>query len=584
MAISIGQLDLEALKNYLKIVQGFRTVNDPSIDTENVDGVAAGLIAIASLIDGELIKDENGNGRRDVVNNALNLLRIDEFGGQTIITADDVLTEDEGQSLKDVSIKAAKNTAEDMRQLRNEMYHLKTKMIKSGAITFDQVYNGWIDPFINYIEDADPMSGRFTKDAYPCQGINNFVRVDCPTETYRVGQGAVLLSKDGEAIFADTITSIDKDSEFVLGEGSRFVDTTPEVIQKSYGLYHKGQFIFANNVADLTSTDKSVNMIYKDGPSRIKVFEINNPEYIIGFCTTIEVPAELDENYLNAIGLSLRAVGKPYGQIWCELYHYNNENIYNPSEVIASSEFLNSDTITSAWKTHKFFFRDSDIKLESGHRYLLMIKGTVSDPNNVWCIGGFEEDCNMEVHKDTFIYRQGDVVLEPIAPVTNTNKIYDAFISLYTTETQQITLNYSRYGAYTGTFQLEHAEASRVRVSFNPNTNKIPVEDFFNNIDNYYTVSVKGQTIEGEYVDGEFEGKKELSHVVISNGEVSANEFVYDFAFKKIGVDDIVRPVSVVKIEFQIMYHSPDPVSNERHGSLFSVVVSTDNAYLGGEE
>ena len=584
MAISIGQLDLEALKNYLKIVQGFRTVNDPSIDTENVDGVAAGLIAIASLIDGELIKDENGNGRRDVVNNALNLLRIDEFGGQTIITADDVLTEDEGQSLKDVSIKAAKNTAEDMRQLRNEMYHLKTKMIKSGAITFDQVYNGWIDPFVNYIEDIDPMSGRFTKDAYPCQGINNFVRVDCPTEIYRVGQGAVLLSKDGEAIFADTITSIDKDSEFVLGEGSRFVDTTPEVIQKSYGLYHKGQFIFANNVADLTSTDKSVNMIYKDGPSRIKVFEINNPEYIIGFCTTIEVPAELDENFLNAIGLSLRAVGKPYGQIWCELYHYNSENIYNPSEVIASSEFLNSDTITSAWKTHKFFFRDSDIKLESGHKYLLMIKGTVTDNNNVWCIGGFEEDCNMEVHKDTFIYRQGDVVLEQIAPVANTNKVYDAFISLYTTETQQVTLNYSRYGAYTGTFQLEHAEASRVRISFNPNTNKIPVEDFFNNIDNYYTVSVKGQTLEGEYVDGEFEGKKELSHVVISNGEVSANEFVYDFAFKKVGIDDIVRPVSVVKIEFQIMYHSPDPVSNERHGSLFSVVVSTDNAYLGGEE
>ena len=584
MAISIGQLDLEALKNYLKIVQGFRTVNDPSIDTENVDGVAAGLIAIASLIDGELIKDENGNGRRDVVNNALNLLRVDEFGGQTIITADDVLTEDEGQSLKDVSIKAAKSTAEDMRQLRNEMYHLKTKMIKSGAITFDQVYNGWIDPFINYIEDADPMSGRFTKDAYPCQGINNFVRVDCPAETYRVGQGAVLLSKDGEAIFADTITSIDKDAEFVLGEGSRFVDTTPEVIQKSYGLYHKGQFIFANNVADLTSTDKSVNMIYKDGPSRIKVFEINNPEYIIGFCTTIEVPAELDENFLNAIGLSLRAVGKPYGQIWCELYHYNSENIYNPSEVIASSEFLNSDTITSAWKTHKFFFRDSDIKLESGHKYLLMIKGTVTDNNNVWCIGGFEEDCNMEVHKDTFIYRQGDVVLEQIAPVANTNKVYDAFISLYTTETQQVTLNYSRYGAYTGTFQLEHAEASRVRISFNPNTNKIPVEDFFNNIDNYYTVSVKGQTIEGEYVDGEFEGKKELSHVVISNGEVSANEFVYDFAFKKVGIDDIVRPVSVVKIEFQIMYHSPDPVSNERHGSLFSVVVSTDNAYLGGEE
>ena len=572
MAISLGQLDLEALKNYLKIVQGFRTVNDPSIDTENVAGVNAALIAIAAMLNGEPILDDNGVARRDVVNNALNLLKVDEFGGQTIITADDVLTEEEGQSLKEVSIQAAKNTAEDMRQLRNEMYHLKTKMIKSGSISYDQVYNGWIDPFVNYIEDADPMSGRFTKDAFPCQGVNNFVRVECPTDTYRVGQGAVLLSGEGDPIFADTITTING-SEFKLGEGSRFVDKTPETIQKSFGLYHHGQFIFAGNVADLTATDKSINMIYKDGPSRIKIFELNNPEYIIGFCTTIEVPAELDENFLNAIGLSLRAVGKPYGQIWCELYHYNNENIYNPSEVLASSEFLNSDTITSEWKTHKFFFRDSDIKLESGHKYLLMIKGTVSDPNNIWCIGGFEEDCNMEVHKDTFIYRQGDVVLEQIHPNVNTNKIYDAFISLYTTETQQITLNYSRYGAYTGTFQLEHAEARRVRVSFNPNANKIPVEDLFNVIDNYYTVNVKGQTLEGEYIDGIFESKKELSHVVISNGEVSANEFVYDFTFEK----------PVVNIEFQILYHSPDPVSNERHGSLFSVVVSTDNAYLGGE-
>ena len=37
MAISLGQLDLEALKNYLKIVQGFRTVDDKSGDTEFVD-------------------------------------------------------------------------------------------------------------------------------------------------------------------------------------------------------------------------------------------------------------------------------------------------------------------------------------------------------------------------------------------------------------------------------------------------------------------------------------------------------------------------------------------------------------------
>ena len=45
MKISLGQLDLEALKNYLKIVHGFRTVNDPSGDTENVAGVPSDFIA-----------------------------------------------------------------------------------------------------------------------------------------------------------------------------------------------------------------------------------------------------------------------------------------------------------------------------------------------------------------------------------------------------------------------------------------------------------------------------------------------------------------------------------------------------------
>ena len=210
MAISIGQLDLEALKNYLKIVQGFRTLEDPSKDTEQVFGVDSNLIAVAALLNGGLLVDENGEERRDVVNYALNLMRIDQDGFQVPVNANEIITYEDSKELQEVAMHASQNTANDMRSLRNEMYHLKTKMIKSGAITFDQVYNGWIDPFVNYIEDIDPMSGRFTKDAYPCQGINNFVRVDCPTETYRVGQGAVLLSKDGEAIFADTITSIDK--------------------------------------------------------------------------------------------------------------------------------------------------------------------------------------------------------------------------------------------------------------------------------------------------------------------------------------------------------------------------------------
>ena len=577
MAISLGQLDLEALKNYLKIVQGFRTVNDPSMDTENVDGVAAGLIAIAALVDGQLLKDENGKDRRDVVNNALNLLYINDKDEQVILPANKILTEDKGDKIVGNATEAAKSTAEDMRMLRNEMYHLKTKMIKSGATTFDQVYNGWIDPFINYDETMDSMDGRFTKDNYQCKPQDGAVVVNFPADTYVENQFAVLLANDGTAIYADEITKVDGKT-IILGNGARFVDSEPVAIQKSYGLYHNGQFVFANDQADLLSTNNAVNMIYKDGPSRIKVFEINNPEYVTGYCTAIEIPAELDSNYLNAIGLSIRAVGKPAGQIWCELYRYNKENIYSPNEIVATSEFLNSDNVTSLWKTHKFHFRENDIKIQSGERYLLIIKGTVSDVNNVWCIGGFEENCNMTVHQDTFIYREGSVVVEQIAPDLNRNVVSDAFVGLYTTETQQVVLNYSKYGLYTGTFNLEHAQARRVRVSFNPRGSEAGFS--IADVDTFYKVNVVGRVVNdsalyehaGQLIPGIFEGEiKEFSHVVVAGGETSANEFVYDFVFDE--------PVN--QIEFQILYNNP---YNIGHGSLFSVVVSTDNAYLGGEE
>ena len=126
MSISLGQLDLEALKNYLKIVHGFRTVDDLSGDTEKVDGELAKNIAIVAL-------DETGQNHyydRNTVENARNLMRLNADGQPEFISADGVLTDEEGQQLKNSAISAANSTADDMRSLRNEMYHLKLDMIK----------------------------------------------------------------------------------------------------------------------------------------------------------------------------------------------------------------------------------------------------------------------------------------------------------------------------------------------------------------------------------------------------------------------------------------------------------------------
>ena len=181
MAISWGQLDLEALKNYLKIVQGFRTVDDKSGDTEFVDGIAAELIAIAA-------KDDDGNLKidRETVEKAFALVKLNENGEQITIDADNVLTEEEGRQLRDSALSASVNTSNDMRSLRNEMYHLKRDMMRSGALSFDPVYNGFVDPFINGNE-------VYTLDELYIDNSIGSISVEGEVALYDIGQHAALI-------------------------------------------------------------------------------------------------------------------------------------------------------------------------------------------------------------------------------------------------------------------------------------------------------------------------------------------------------------------------------------------------------
>ena len=120
MTISLGQLDLEALKNYLKIVQGFRTVNDAAGDTEAVNGTPSKYIAKVAdtLINDEDLYEIYG---RSTVDYALSMLEEVDDGVYRVITAKDMLTFEEGKSLQETAEKSAQSTANDMKELRNEM-------------------------------------------------------------------------------------------------------------------------------------------------------------------------------------------------------------------------------------------------------------------------------------------------------------------------------------------------------------------------------------------------------------------------------------------------------------------------------
>ena len=542
MKISLGQLDLEALKNYLKIVHGFRTVNDPSGDTEHVDGIPSNFIAKISTVEDPDVQELLG---RNTVDNAMNLIKIKEDKTIEVISSDNVLTEEEGRKLQETAVQASKNTSDDMRSLRNEMYHLKREMIRSGSIPDDPVYDGFIDPFIDgkelYSKDPLSITDNIMIDHVAISGGD--------INSYNEEQYAVLINQ-GEL---SSIERIVKNEASILYFENKI--GAIDEIYKSFGLYNNGMFIFASEGTRMASNLEQINMIYKDGPDRVKVAELNQENGVVGFASTIIVPAELDGNYLKEVSLSLRKIGSP-GSCYLELYDYDINNLYG--EPIAMSNYLSAGKASDVWSTYKFSFDDEQL-LEKGHIYLLLIKASATNRQNMWYVGGFAEQCNNGVHLDTFLYTT-DSKFQPEGPDLVTNQVHDMFIGLYTTETKELELNYSQRGIYTGSFDLEHNEASRVRVSFNPRqSNK------------YYKVVVKGITVNEELQQGtQLNDPKVFNHTTKANGEQSAPEYVYDFAFDK--------PVNF--IEFQIIFDSPDPVGEQNYEALFAVVVSTDNAYI----
>jgi hypothetical protein len=334
--------------------------------------------------------------------------------------------------------------------------------------------------------------------------------------------------------------------------------TSADKIQKTYGLYDKGRFVFAGNNSSLSNTNSQANMIYKDGIDRVKVAELNQAADVIGFATTIVVPAELDENYLKGVSVSLRTIGYP-GSCYLELYDYSANMLYG--EPLTTSNYLSSDRASNSWSTHQFIFNEEQ-KLEKGHIYLLLIKSTVTDRANMWLVGGFAEQCNYSIHQDTYIYTT-ESRFQKEGPDLVTNQVYDMFIGLYTTRTKQAVLSYSNKGLYTGHFDIENNIATRARVSFNPR------------IDNkYYSVHVIGKTANSEFVEAIPDGDVKLyNHTVWSNNEHSGLEYVYDFVF----------PQEVNYVEFQIIYDNPNPVGEENYEALFALVVSTDSAYASTE-
>lgn len=568
MSINLSQLDLIALKNYLKIVHGFRSSDDPSGDTVAVDGIPSKFIAQASLI-----QDETGETKlaynKSLVDLAQGLLclnedgsvKMNENGEPVILDANDFMTDLEGiQHVQQVETTAL-NVAEDMRTLRNEMYHMKRDMMVTGMLDpATKVCNGLVDPFknglIRYINDTQRIE-NITEN-----GIVHTVEQG----DFTPGQQLIIYGANEDK--HPVVHEILQVNNTEIDVGPFFMDYTADTVDKTYGVYRNGMFFFGkeDTVRDLDAGN-SVHAIVKDGEQRVSVGELNLDKNVQGYATTFTVPASLNYTYLRQIDLILAVNGNP-GNIYLEIYPYNENGIYDPnSEQCIMTNEMQSGKAVNTFRTYSFTLAE-DKKLETPGKYVVIVKAKGTSNGNIWKLGGFTEPCINTYHQDTY-WIGADGSLSPEAPDAS-GYLADIYLGIGAVKTLEARYVPSKVGAYSGYFALEQSEATRIRITFNPVNRD-------NKNDEFFTVFVKGRRLvengqENLWRIGQAKNSNPtiLSTRTWANGMESGKQLVYDFDFDE----------PVTEVEFQIVFNTKYEVGVDVYEGLMSLVVSTDNGII----
>ena len=460
--ISLGQLDLQALQQYFEIVAGFRKKDDKAIDVQYVGSylhptvdseddpseaeytpVEANQVAMAALDeDGSPLIVTDGEGvilipeRQTVVNSLM-------LGGAP---AADYLKRVESDSILTDVNQATYNLSDDIRNLKDELYQLKNQLLKVGSIKDANVYNGFIDAFI---ENQQRHVVRASAIVEVVAG--NTVYVDTLGDL-RIDD-IVVLENNGEfnvqKIANVGYNSFDIDPSWCVVPPAAHAGSE---VKKSLGISKNGKFIFACKPEDDLVETEEMKYIVKDGIDRIKVFELDHAGH--GYGTEIKIPASLDSCVINKIQVSLATKGNP-GEIQGIFYKYNEiTGTFDQTEYATRSIGAME---TSGWFNNFTIDLVNEMPIVAGERYILIMQTSSGSNDDKWFIGGFtDEDCPDEIHNDSYILSN--------RLLYRSVEDRDMFLVLTTKKLEESDIKKLPYGAYTCEFDTYCSSANRIRV------------------------------------------------------------------------------------------------------------------------
>ena len=365
--VSPSLMPMDAIAQYMEKVCQFGKKTDSSADTHNVSGVKSSLIAKAATNqDGSLVEN------RETVKNALQL------GG---VPANQYVTTEGAGALLSDTYSVSVNMGNEIKNLRDELYQVKSELIKSGMIKLTDCYNGHVDGFKvgheKYIKNAITVTNTDMSSV-----SNSFISVE-DTSDFIAGEYIVINTNEPQIVKIQDVVS---STRLNLASNVTGPIATGTTIYKTYGSYNDGSFVFGKK-KDISIANKERYIILNDDAQPLLLSKLYTPNS--GYAAQINIPSTA-KGAIRKVGVQAKVTGYPGGLKCLVIDPSNNatditslptiEELKNDGKIIGESNLIYASQATSAFNELYFEFPENVILDKS--KYIFLIVQIDADQNN----------------------------------------------------------------------------------------------------------------------------------------------------------------------------------------------------------
>lgn len=392
--VSPAMLPLDQIGQYLEKVYGFRKITDDANDTKNVSGVRSDLIAKAATNElGALVED------RDTVSNALKLGGIDASKYLTSEGASGMLSDTYGISVI---------VGNEVKNLRDELYQIKSELAKAGMLKGIECYNGFIDPFKEGHEKFINKSSTIVNSDISTSQVSYLTVED--SSDFIAGEYLVVNTTTPQIARVQDIQGINRIN--LTGAIAGPIPNGTEIF-KSYGSYADGSFVFGKR-KDVSLSTEEKYIILNDDAQPMMLNKKYTPNS--GYCAQINIPSTA-RGAVKRIGVQARRTGFP-GALKCYVIDATStiadvfalttiEQLKQEQKIIGESDLLYPSQANQTF--NELYLNFSTPVVLDKPNYMFLFVQIDADTDNYWELRGLrgKESIDLQTNSKLFDFDEG---------------------------------------------------------------------------------------------------------------------------------------------------------------------------------